>query len=60
MKRLRKSRDRMLAGVASGIADYLDVDSTLIRAGFLIAFFGFGTGLLVYLVLALVMPSTEI
>jgi phage shock protein C len=59
MKRLRKSHEKMLAGVAGGIAEYLDVDPTLVRAGFLIAVFGFGTGFLAYLALALIMPSAN-
>ena len=37
-KRLLRSRDdRILAGVAGGIANYLDVDPTLVRVGFVAA-----------------------
>ena len=56
-KRLVKGTDKKLFGVCSGLADYLDMDPTLIRALFLIAFVVFGSGLLVYLVLAIVMPN---
>jgi phage shock protein C len=45
--------------VAGGLAQYFDVDPLLIRALFLAAFFGFGTGLLVYIVMAIVMPRPE-
>ena len=44
-KKLRKSSSKKLFGVCAGLAEYLDVDPTLVRVVFLIAFFGFGTGL---------------
>ncbi len=57
-KRLTRSRaDRMIAGVCGGLAKYFAVDPVLIRALFLIALLGFGTGLLPYLVLWIVMPN---
>ena len=47
---------RMLGGVCGGIAEYFDVDSTLIRlAWVLFCFFG-GSGLLAYLVAAIIIP----
>lgn len=56
----RPQSDRMFLGVAAGIANYFDVDPTLVRLLFAIAFFaGFGSPLLVYLILALVMRSEE-
>lgn len=56
-KRLERSmRDKWLGGVAGGLADYFGIDSTIVRLVFIVAFFGFGTGLLIYLVLWLVMP----
>lgn len=60
-KRLeRATQDKWIGGVASGLAHYFDMDPTIIRLIFLVAFFGFGTGLLVYIVLWFVMPaSTE-
>jgi phage shock protein C len=47
----------MAAGVAGGIARYLDVDPTLVRLAF-VAFTlaGGGTGLPAYLILAIIMP----
>ena len=57
-KRLERStRDRWLGGVAGGLAHYFEIDPTIVRLVFIVAFFGFGTGLLVYLVLWLVMPG---
>jgi phage shock protein C len=58
MKRLYRSRDeRMVAGVAGGLAGYFGVDPTLVRLAF-VAFTlaGGGTGLLAYLILAILMP----
>lgn len=59
-KRLeRSSRDKWLGGVCAGLARYFDFDPTLVRLIFIVAFFGFGTGLLVYLVLWFVMPRSD-
>ena len=57
--KLRKSRyDKMLAGVCGGIAQFLGWNSTLIRILYvLFVFFSFGTAILVYFVLALIMPD---
>jgi phage shock protein C len=54
-KKLRKSADRKLFGVRGGIGEYLDIDPTVIRLGFIVAFFGLGTGLLLYVIMAVVM-----
>ncbi len=55
---MRASSDKIIGGVASGLGHYFNLDPTLIRVIFLIAFLGFGTGLLVYLILWLLMPET--
>ncbi len=58
-KRLYRSvDDRMIAGVCAGIADYFDVDSTLIRLLFVFGFFVTGSGLLwVYLIMMILVPE---
>lgn len=49
--RLGKGR-AMMAGVCSGIADYLGWDVTLIRLGFVLGtLFGFGSLIIVYLIM---------
>ncbi len=58
MRRLYRSRDeRMVAGVAGGLAHYFNVDPTLVRLAF-VAFTlaGSGSGLLAYLILSIIMP----
>ncbi len=53
----RPSDDRMIAGVASGLGRHFDLDPLLFRVGFaVLALFG-GSGLLLYLLLALIVPS---
>lgn len=53
----RKSRtDQMFAGVCGGLANYLGVNSTMIRLAWAIcAFFG-GAGLLLYILAAIIVP----
>ena len=55
--RLVKSGDKKIFGVCGGLGNYFDIDPTVVRIAFLVAFFGFGSGLLVYLILAVAMPS---
>lgn len=59
-KRLKRSyQDRMIAGVCGGLADYFDLDPTLVRVGYvLLSFLSAGfPGLLVYIVLWIVIPE---
>jgi phage shock protein PspC (stress-responsive transcriptional regulator) len=59
-RRLLRSRDdRLLAGVAGGIATYLDVDPTLVRVAFVAATLFSGLGLVAYLVFAAVTPNDD-
>lgn len=59
MKRLfRSTADRKICGVCGGIAEYFNVDPTLIRLGWvLLTVCSFGTGLLAYFIAAVVMPD---
>lgn len=56
---VRKRDDRMLFGVASGIAEYLDLDPVIIRLAFVLMTLAGGPGLLAYLILAIIMPEEE-
>jgi len=56
-KRLTRSvRDKKIAGVCAGIAEYFDLDPTLVRVLWLIAIFFGGTGFLLYIILWIVLP----
>lgn len=59
MKRLTKSKtDVKIAGVCGGIAEYLGIDSTVVRALYLVfTFFGAGSPILLYFILAVIMPE---
>jgi len=35
-KKLRRSKDQMIAGVCAGIAEYLGLDATLVRVGYVL------------------------
>lgn len=57
-KKLYRDEDRgMIGGVCKGLGHYFGIDSVWIRLLFLILFFGFGTGLIAYLVLWIAMPK---
>ncbi|MDD6485346.1 MAG: PspC domain-containing protein [Spirochaetales bacterium] len=57
-KRLRKSRDKKLCGVCGGIAEYLDMDPTIVRIIWLVLVLCAGTGLLAYIIAAILMPNS--
>ena len=57
-KKLYRSRDdRMIAGVCGGIADYFNVDSSLVRLAVLFIFLFQGIGLIAYIIAWLVMSE---
>ena len=58
MKKLYKSDvDRKLCGVCGGIAEYLGIDSTIVRLIWVVLVVFFGTGILAYLIAALVIQD---
>lgn len=58
MKKLYRSEtDKMLGGVCGGLAEYLTADATLIRVLFIIATMAGASGVLIYIILWLVIPS---
>jgi len=54
-KRLTRSDDKMIGGVCAGLAEYLDIDPTIVR---MVLFAGFG--ILLYVILWLIMPKQQI
>lgn len=57
-KKLYKSTDKKLDGVCAGIAEYFEIDPTIVRVAYaLISLFFAGIGgIVVYIILAIVMP----
>ncbi|MGB3366328.1 MAG: PspC domain-containing protein [Acidaminobacteraceae bacterium] len=56
-KLYRSSKDSLLAGVCGGIGEYSNIDPTIVRLLTAFLFFGsFGTGLIIYLVAAIIVP----
>jgi phage shock protein PspC (stress-responsive transcriptional regulator) len=53
----RSNTDRIIAGVAGGIANYLDVDPTLVRLVFLLLVFAGTMSPWIYLVLWIILPG---
>ena len=53
---MRSSRDKKVGGVCAGLADYFDLDPTIVRVVWLLAIFLGGTGILAYLILWIVLP----
>ena len=57
-KKLYRSRkDKMLGGVAGGLAEYFEIDPTLVRIAFVVTLMLGGTGMLAYLILWIVVPE---
>ena len=56
-KLYKSSTDKKLAGVCGGLAEYFNIDSTLVRLGWVVFGLLGGSGLLAYIIAALVMPD---
>ncbi len=58
-KMYRDPQNRVIGGVASGLAAYFNVDVTIIRILFVVLLFMGGTGLVAYLILWLALPEAK-
>ena len=56
-KLYRSTKNRMLAGVCGGIAEYFELDPTIIRVLFVLVSVFAGGGILVYIILWLLIPQ---
>ena len=56
-KLYRSTADKMLGGVAGGLAEYFDIDSTLVRVLFIVVVFLGGGGIIAYIILWIVVPQ---
>ena len=56
--RLHKSAtNKQIAGVCGGLAEYFNVDASIIRIATVVLVLGWGSGLLAYIICALVLPT---
>ncbi len=55
----RDPDNRILGGVCSGMSAYWQIDPIILRILFVIAFLGFGTGLIIYIILWIVLPEAK-
>ena len=56
-KKLYKSRDKKVCGVCGGIAEYFDIDPTIVRLLWVAFILGGGSGILAYSIAAIVMDD---
>lgn len=57
-KKLYRDEDKgIIGGVCTGLGHYFGIDSVWLRLSFLLLFFGFGTGVIAYIVLWIAMPK---
>ncbi len=57
--RWTRAKDGALAGVCKGLADALGIETWIVRVIWLIAILWFGTGVLLYLILAVCLPRVD-
>ena len=59
-KRLTRSDDKMIGGVCAGLAEYLDIEPTIVRIVWVLMVLFAGFGILLYVILWLIMPKQQI
>ena len=57
MKRFLRSSDGIIGGVCGGVANYFNIDPTIVRVAWGIATFVYGIGLLTYVLIWVVAPE---
>ena len=56
-KLCKSSTDKKICGVCGGLAKYFGIDSTLVRLAFVLFCLLGGSGILLYLICAIIMPN---
>lgn len=59
-KRLCKSNDRKLCGVCAGVAEYFDIDPSIVRVALVVISLFWGVGVIAYIAAALILPDKKI
>ena len=58
-KRLYKSHNKMICGVCAGIADYFNIDPSIVRVLWAVLALAAGTGVLAYIACAIILPEGD-
>ncbi|SFU38534.1 PspC domain-containing protein [Butyrivibrio sp. M55] len=56
-KRIYKSNDRKICGVCGGLAEFFGIDPTIVRLVYAILALTYGSGLLIYIIAAIIMDD---
>ena len=59
MKKLKKSNNKVICGVCGGIANYFGIDPTIVRILVVILSCIWGSGIIIYIAAALIMPPAD-
>ena len=53
---MRSGRDKKIAGVCAGVAHYFDIDPTIVRVIWGVLAFGYGAGIVAYIIVWIIAP----
>lgn len=56
-RRIYKSNERKICGVCGGLAEFFGIDPTIVRLVYAILAFAYGSGLLIYIIAAIIMDD---
>lgn len=60
-KKLYKSHKKMICGVCAGIAEYFNIDPTIVRLiTVILSLGGIGLGVVIYIIVAIIIPFPSI
>ena len=59
MKKLKKSNNKVICGVCGGVASYFNIDPTIVRILVVILSCIWGSGIIIYIAAALIMPPAD-
>ena len=56
---MRSGHDKKIAGVCAGVAHYFDMDPTIVRVIWGVLAFGYGAGIVAYIILQIIAPEAS-
>ena len=56
---MRSGHDKKIAGVCAGVAHYFDMDPTIVRVIWGVLAFGYGAGIVAYIILWIIAPEAS-